>query len=863
VRRSPRRFGVFAALGLFVGLLGAGGEEALGRGERAWRAGDAAGALTAWSEGLRDARAAGDRTAELDLLLRLAAVNRQIGRLKSASDVLDLASPLATTDLDRGRVSLDRGLLLLASGDARSAEARFQEAFEGLQRAGDAPGAANAALDLGLARAARGDDVRARTAFEGALTLFTALKDPSGQASARVQLARVDRRAGRLSEALTGCEDAVGSSLLGGDAATLVEAQLLRGTVLRELGRTEAARASLLAALETARSRKDVASQARLLNALGGLLHDAGDGAAAGHYRAAEQAFVSIGDGRSALAVAVNAAMLDGADAGELRALLTRAEQVGDRRIQAVLGLNLAALGDRSRLAELGRLVDGLGLGELVWRHRHLAGIAAIEAGRTKEGAKLLEQAVDELERRRRSLDEGDERSFVTRHADVYDALIDALLDAGDAPRALVYAQRLQLLDSPAPSDPRLAELVAEEAHLANEAGSARDPEQQAAIAARLADLRVRFAATVDTLRSTYEDFDRLVRVDPEDLEAVQAGLPAGVTVLQPLLFPDRIALLVFSRDRLEAREVPVDGAAVEKQILKLSRSLQAAHVRDPAWTTAQADALGALFVAPVADLLDGTRTLVVSATGPLRELPFALLRHDGRWLIEDRSVVGVTHVGSLAGRSTPFRMDGSRVLLVGDPDGTLPGAMQEVDRLRSRLPAARSLVGAEGTREAFVASAAGAQVVHLATHGVIDRDHPDRSYLVLHGQGEVGRLSYREIPGLAPALTDCRLVVLSACQSGLAVDARTSTDADGGIVISINGLAAQFRRAGVETLVASLWRVDDAATLALMTGFYDELVSGSDVAEALRRAQLRLLAEPSTSHPWYWSGFVVVGDWR
>jgi CHAT domain-containing protein len=47
------------------------------------------------------------------------------------------------------------------------------------------------------------------------------------------------------------------------------------------------------------------------------------------------------------------------------------------------------------------------------------------------------------------------------------------------------------------------------------------------------------------------------------------------------------------------------------------------------------------------------------------------------------------------------------------------------------------------------------------------------------------------------------------------------------------------------------------------MTGFYDELVSGSDVAEALRRAQLRLLAEPSTSHPWYWSGFVVVGDWR
>jgi len=131
----------------------------------------------------------------------------------------------------------------------------------------------------------------------------------------------------------------------------------------------------------------------------------------------------------------------------------------------------------------------------------------------------------------------------------------------------------------------------------------------------------------------------------------------------------------------------------------------------------------------------------------------------------------------------------------------------------------------------------------------------------VLHGAGETGRLSYGEIPGLAPDLGSCRLVVLSACQSGLAVDGRQT--ADGGIVISINGLAAQFRRAGVETLVASLWRVDDVATLALMTAFYEELAAGSDVARALQRAQLSLLAAEPTAHPLYWSGFVVIGDWR
>lgn len=840
-----------------------GADDALSRGDRAFAAGDAAGAMTAWTEALQAARDAGDTPGELSVLLRLAAVNRQIGRLGVAGQILDKAGPLASTPSDHARLALDRGLLALAAADVKPAEARFQEAFEGAQQAGDAALAANAALDLGLARLARGRDADARKALDGALALYGPLGDRGGQASARVQLARLDRRAGQLPQALAACDQAVEDALIASDGATLVEAQLLRGTVLRELGRPDAARASLQAALEGARGRKDVGTQARLLNALGGLLHARGDGAAAGYYRAAEEAFVQLGDRASALAVAVNAALLDGTDPAELTALRRRAEEVGDRRLTAILLLDLAALGDASALKDAGPLVDGLGLGELIWRHRHLAGVAAIRAGKVKPGIALLEEAVDELERRRRSLGDADQRGFVTTHTDVYDALIDALLDTEQDARAFVIAQRLQLQDLPPPNDPRLAELVAEEAYVADQLASARDPELASALSTRLSELRVRFASTVDTLRSTYEDFDRVVRVDPEDLEAIQADLPPGVVVVQPLLFPDRIALLVVSRTGLEARQLEVDGAAVQKGILKLSRSLQAAHTRDPAWTVAQADALGAWFVAPIADLLTGADTVVVSATGPLREVPFALLRHDGRWLVQDHAVVGVTHVGSLAGRTPPFRLDPKGVLLVGNPDGSLPGAEQEVERIRARLPAASALMGPEGTPERVRSAVAGKSVVHLATHGVVDRDRPDQSYLVLHGDGPAGHLAYGEIPGWGPSLQSCRLVVLSACQSGLAVDAKAPTDPEGGIVISINGLAAQFRRAGVETLVASLWRVDDTATLALMTAFYEELGAGADVGTALRRAQLRLLGEEATAHPWYWAGFVVVGDWR
>ncbi|MCB9677296.1 MAG: CHAT domain-containing protein [Alphaproteobacteria bacterium] len=848
---------------LLLLLLGGKVEDAVVRGERAWRNGDYATALTEWGQGLEEARASGDRAAQLDLLLRLGAVNRQLGRLGTAEKTIELAETLATTETEKARILVDRALVGMARGDARKAEGELAKAFQTFQKEGDVAGAATAAMNLGVARFSLGKNAEARKAFEGAGKLFDALTDPGGQASVDVQLARLDRRAGDLKGALDRVEEAVGGALLAQDLATVTEAQLLRGTLLRELGRNEAARASYQAGLDGAKKRKDVVTQARLYNALGGLLHAAGDGRARENYLAAEEGFLAVGDESAALAVAVNAAMLDGTDAAEMRRLLDRAVKVGDPRLEATLALNLAAEGDSSALGRAGKLVAELGLGELVWRHRYLSGKAALEAGKTKEGVKLLKEAVDELERRRRSLDDADAQPFVTRHEDVYEALIDALLHSGDSAGAFVYAQRLQLQDTAPVSDPRLDGLAAEEAYLSDSIAAARDDEQRAVLTERLSALRVEFANTVDTLRSTYADFDRVVRMDPEDLEAIQAELPKGVTVLQPLLFEDRIALLVFSRDRLEAKQIEVDGEEVQKTILRLSRSLQAAHTRDLAWTQKQAEALGGWFIDPVWDALQGSDTLVVSATGPLRELPFAMVRHDGKYLIEHMAVVGVTHVGSLASKHAPFAMAPDRVLLVGNPDGTLPGAETEIARIRARIPAASALVGTEGTREAFEREVRGKRVVHLATHGVIDRDHPSDSYLVLHGDGESGRLSYKEIPGLAPVLSDCRLVILSACQSGLAVDAKHPTDPEGGIVVSINGLAAQFRRAGVETLVASLWRVDDAGTLALMTGLYDELASGGDIGRSLQRAQLRLLADDATAHPWYWAAFVVVGDWR
>ena len=113
------------------------------------------------------------------------------------------------------------------------------------------------------------------------------------------------------------------------------------------------------------------------------------------------------------------------------------------------------------------------------------------------------------------------------------------------------------------------------------------------------------------------------------------------------------------------------------------------------------------------------------------------------------------------------------------------------------------------------------------------------------------------------------QLVVLSACETGLG----QSAGGEG-----LLGLQRAFQAAGARTVVASLWKVPDAATRDLMERFYDNLWNKEmGKLESLREAQLWLLRErgargldliPSTTQPkrlpaYYWAAFVLSGDWR
>jgi CHAT domain-containing protein/uncharacterized protein HemY len=148
-------------------------------------------------------------------------------------------------------------------------------------------------------------------------------------------------------------------------------------------------------------------------------------------------------------------------------------------------------------------------------------------------------------------------------------------------------------------------------------------------------------------------------------------------------------------------------------------------------------------------------------------------------------------------------------------------------------------------------------RIVHFATHGLLNSQHPELSGLALslvdeRGRPQDGFLRLHEIFNLRlPA----ELVVLSACQTGLGKDVKGE-----GLV----GLTRGFMYAGAARVVASLWRVDDTATAELMKLFYHRMLrDGMRPAAALREAQVGMWKRAPGRLPYYWAGFVLQGEWR
>ena len=148
-------------------------------------------------------------------------------------------------------------------------------------------------------------------------------------------------------------------------------------------------------------------------------------------------------------------------------------------------------------------------------------------------------------------------------------------------------------------------------------------------------------------------------------------------------------------------------------------------------------------------------------------------------------------------------------------------------------------------------------RIVHFATHALLNSKHPELSGLVLslvneRGRPQSGFFGLEDIYNLnLPA----ELVVLSACETALG----KGVEGEG-----ILGLTRGFMYAGASRVVASLWNIDDQATVEQMRHFYRAMLGqGMRPAAALRSAQLKLRQDQRWKSPYFWAAFQIQGEWK
>ena len=368
-------------------------------------------------------------------------------------------------------------------------------------------------------------------------------------------------------------------------------------------------------------------------------------------------------------------------------------------------------------------------------------------------------------------------------------------------------------------------------------------------------------AATQQKLASSKSEFVALARqlrtpnsaVNPLDLTRFQTLLPEGALVLQILPGPQETYLLSVTSKSFRADKVKLGETDLNRKVLHCRAAIQK---QDLAASQADLAYLYQQLLGPLQKELEQARVLLVIPSGTLHYLPFQALGHkqDGKfvYLIERFPVVVLSKSSDfLCLSSPPPALKGSMVA-VGNPDGSLPGAEVEARQVAALFSPAQLYTGDQALARRLQSMPADVEVLHMATHGVLNPYNPEESYLLLAGGSHLDARQIMQLP-----LSHARLVTLSACQTALGENHPGR---------EVTSLAESFWAAGTvhTACLCSLWQVADEPTRQLMLALYQGLRQKKlPLGEAFRQAQLELLHQPATSNPFYWAAFTLWGDWR
>jgi CHAT domain-containing protein len=249
---------------------------------------------------------------------------------------------------------------------------------------------------------------------------------------------------------------------------------------------------------------------------------------------------------------------------------------------------------------------------------------------------------------------------------------------------------------------------------------------------------------------------------------------------------------------------------------------------------------LHSLLIEPLGGPFGRKERLMIVPYGALHYLPFHLLYDGSQYLIEQYEIV-ILPASGLATRRT-IRQKPGAVVVAHSWDGRLPHTLAEAQIVKRFFGGE---LYAEEKAHRSVLQIEPSQILHIATHGEHRLDQPDLSYLQLAD----GQLYTDDV--LQQNL-GYELVTLSGCETGRA-------NVSGGD--ELIGLGRGFLYAGAGALLVSMWKVVDSSTMVFMKHVYKLLHVGNSKADAVRQAQLGMLAQDRQLHPAFWGAFQLIGD--
>ncbi len=794
----------------------------------------------------------------LSVLLTLGAISTWQGEYNEALAELQKALALSTESNERE----SRADALSSIGHIYSLTGNYAQAFQFYNDAMDIVRVLNQKkklqdllAGLGVLYAEQGDYEKMSHYLDQALRIARETRDQTGIATVLIDLGIANREQGNIEKALQNLQEGLRTAEEIKSSGLVIDSQTALGSVYRLLGKYNLALDYLDRSCKAAEQIGDRAQVAVILGQIGELYN------AEGEY--------------------------------------SKAVEFSDRAVSLASQINLP---------------------EIAYLALTMKGKAHAALNEHDACQKAPQKAISTIEHLRTQVSGGEQdyQRFFQKRISPYHAMVSSLLAQNKPSEALDFAERAKarvLLD--VLRNGRIAinksmghDEQAEERRLYGEVVSINarlrsERMAQPVNANRIGELE----SKLQTARNAYETFQTRVYAAHPELRGKRGQLPlftiedAGALVsemrnaiLEYVVTDEQTLLFVLRRDskaRSKAVDVKIHQIDITKSdlsnLIERHRSLLSTNHPGFRRTGRQ---LYDLLVKPAEAYLKAKTTICIIPDGPLWNLPFqALQTESDQYILELYAIYyapSLQVLREMRKRSEKLKPPLSKskdssaeskeaLYAIGNPAFgrealaravalrnstfvSLPETEKEVRTLAAEVyePQASIVRVGDAAREETVKAEMGKyRVLHFASHGVFDDRNPLYSYIVLapgSDSKEDGLLEAWELMGMD---LKAELAVLSAC------DTARGRVGDGEGMI---GMTWALFVAGVPTMVASQWQVPSERTTNLMLAFHRNLIGGSvkkiSKAEAWRRAALGMITDPRyRMKPYYWAGFVVVGD--